>query len=83
MSNPNDLLLRASITQGQLVDLRSFAREAADIIAELRAELIKLRARVGWLDRLDTDEGRRQHVNELLRAENDKLRAALAAKEEA
>lgn len=45
-------------------------------------ELEQLKARVGWLDHLDTEEGRRMHANEALlveieqlKAENEKLKA--------
>lgn len=42
-----------------------------------RAEVERLRARVGWLDHLDTPEGRTMHATEAVRVENEQLRADL------
>lgn len=41
------------------------------------SEVEKLRARVGWLDMLDTEEGRRTFADEKLRVEFEELRGAL------
>jgi hypothetical protein len=38
-------------------------------------ELEQLKARVGWLDHLDTEEGRRMHANEALLVEIERLKA--------
>lgn len=43
----------------------------------MAAELLALRSRVGWLDHLDTPEGRAMHVTEGVRVENEQLRADL------
>lgn len=40
-------------------------------------ELEQLKARVGWLDHLDTEEGRRMHANEALLVEIEQLKAEL------
>jgi len=43
----------------------------------LRAEVERLRSRVGWLDHLDTAEGRALHATEAVRVESEQLRAEL------
>lgn len=40
-------------------------------------EIERLKARVGWLDHLDTEEGRRMHANEALLVEIEQLKAEL------
>ena len=40
-----------------------------------RAEIERLKTRVGWLDHLDTEEGRRMHANEALAVEIERLKA--------
>lgn len=42
-----------------------------------RAEVERLRSRVGWLNHLDTPEGRAMHATEAARVENEQLRADL------
>ena len=51
--------------------------------AAARAEIERLTARVGWLDHLDTEEGRRMHANEALLVEIEQLKAELAKAKEA
>ena len=43
----------------------------------MRAEVARLRSRVGWLDHLDTAEGRAMHATEAVRVESEQLRADL------
>lgn len=60
--------------------------EVRDIAAELlaaRAEIERLKSRVGWLDHLDTEEGRKLHANEALLVEVERLKAELAKAKEA
>lgn len=54
------------------------AVEAHKDLRDARAEIERLRARVGWLDHLDTEEGRKAHANEALLLENEQLKAELA-----
>lgn len=51
----------------------SMARE----LLAARAEVERLRVRVGWLDHLDTPEGRSMHATEAVLVENEQLRADL------
>lgn len=46
-------------------------------VQRLCAEVERLRSRVGWLDHLDTPEGRAMHATEAVRVENEQLRADL------
>ena len=43
----------------------------------MRAEVARLRSRVGWLDHLDTAEGRAMHATEAVRVDCEQLRADL------
>lgn len=58
----------------------SVVKRARDFATELdaaRAEVERLRTRVGWLDHLDTPEGRAMHATEAVLVENEQLRADL------
>jgi len=46
-----------------------------------RAEIERLRTRVGWLDHLDTEDGRRMHANEALLVEIERLKARVVKDE--
>lgn len=46
-------------------------------VAELERENERLRTRVGWLDHLDTPEGRAMHATEAVRVENEELNAEI------
>ena len=46
-------------------------------VQRLCAEVERLRCRVGWLDHLDTAEGRAMHASEVLRVESEQLCADL------
>ena len=46
-------------------------------VQRLCAEVERLRARVGWLDHLDTAEGRAMHASEVLRVASEELHADL------
>lgn len=54
--------------------VQALAQEYAAALAEIE----RLRARVGWLDHLDTEEGRKVHANEILLVEIERLKAELA-----
>lgn len=54
--------------------LHSVAIEERDAA---RAEVERLRTRVGWLDHLDTPEGRAMHATEAVLVDNEQLRADL------
>lgn len=49
----------------------SMARE----LLAARAEVERLRSRVGWLDHLDTPEGRAMHATEAVQVDNEQLLA--------
>lgn len=58
----------------------SVVKRARDFATELdaaRAEVERLRTRVGWLDHLDTPEGRAMHATEAVLVDNEQLRADL------
>lgn len=46
-------------------------------LRKAQAEIERLKTRVGWLDYLDTEEGRKAHANEALLVENEQLKASL------
>lgn len=52
-------------------------------VQALSQEYERLKTRVGWLDYLDTEEGRKAHANEALLVENEQLKAELAKLKEA
>ena len=70
-----------SITDERLREMANgatiYGHERNAIAAELlaaRAEVERLRSRVGWLDHLDTPEGRAMQATEAVRVENEQLR---------
>ena len=68
--------LRAEVERLRVItDDRARGMEAELLAA--RAEVERLRSRVGWLDHLDTVEGKAMHATEAVRIESDQLRADL------
>jgi len=52
-----------------------FAEKVVEERDAARAEVERLRSRVGWLNHLDTAEGRAMHATEAVRVESEQLRA--------
>lgn len=69
-----DERLREIVVNGTYCGLDEGHSIAAELLAA-RAEVQRLRSRVGWLDHLDTPEGREMHGTEVVRVENEQLRA--------
>lgn len=59
---------------GYGLDLQSI-RDDLKFLDDVRMENQQLRTRVGWLDHLDTPEGRAMHATEAVKVENEELRA--------
>ena len=71
--------LRAKAERGFGMELHEAYKNELFVAAPaLFAELRRLRARVGWLDHLDTEEGVKAHCSEAIRVENEALRKIVA-----